>query len=233
MSRHSTELALSRMAKDFVFKYGPCHLNQLIYGLEIQVLEDIPDFEELLYWVLKKLIHSGEIQSDSRFYLQNPNQLRSLEVTFNRPFAGTNRASRGFDMTTWGTLYVANEQISSGCNFFFVERAIDSAAARRNRARTYVASAYHKTRQFQSNEDPGLDVYRYYIFNGETKQMGNLKMEVDALSAADSVSNIVIVSDTQKVFDIIPEIQNPLTVYFFNSLPRVGNPQVDIFRRNF
>ena len=29
MSRHSTELALSRMAKEFVYKYCPWHLNQL------------------------------------------------------------------------------------------------------------------------------------------------------------------------------------------------------------
>ena len=29
MSRHSTELTLSRMAYHFVYKYGPCHLNQL------------------------------------------------------------------------------------------------------------------------------------------------------------------------------------------------------------
>lgn len=231
MKRYDEESWLGQTIKDFVYKYGPCGLNQLIYGVELQV--SVITRKELL-WEIKGLCSSGVIETSSSYQISSDGETvvnPEIYVTRNR---GSFRNSRGYEMAIWGALFIAKNEIDKdGFYYLQTERHAPGPSRKYTTSRTFVTSVYSCPESWSEYRGEELDGKRYYIFNGETKHMGMLKLEVDALGAADSESHIIIVSDNRKVFDVIPEVKNPLSVYFFNTLPKWGLPNVEIYNRNY
>lgn len=223
---------MGQIIKDLVWKYEPVGLNQIIYGAEAE--SGIRD-DKGLYWAIRELIVADHVAINQDLRLREGQDIRKEERYFTAPRSGF-RNSRGHEMSVWAAMFVGKDQIEAGCYSLITEKYTAGPGRRHSTSKSFVTSVYSKLDEGQAGDgqspEDELAIARHYIFNGETAFLGKMKVEVDALAAADEKSHIVIVSDSKKVFENIPEVRNPLTVYFFNLLPRTGLPQVDIFRRN-